>query len=109
MRTHLPHTIRCTLLAAGLLVAMPVAAEGGGPRLGVEADQISVTFGDSAGEGRVMVQGCKGCPLHLTADAGTVFSANGAAIDRKQARNHSGQAGAVVYDRDTKHVIKINW
>lgn len=106
---HLRHVLGHLLLVTGISTALPAAAESEGQHVGIEANQISVSFGGEAGGGKVRVEGCRQCPLELSVDSGTKFNFNGAATDRKQAKIRSGQAGTVVYEQESKHVIEIHW
>ncbi len=107
-RNHANHLLGRLLFVTGIGIALPAAAETGVPQVGMEADQISLSFNGEAG-GKVLAQGCKACPLELRFDASTQFYLYGAMIGRGQAKSHSGQAGTVNYDPEHKRVIEIRW
>jgi len=91
--THQAHAI-------GKIIAQSEAAE---------ADEIIIEFEDNKTIGVAQVMGCPKCPLELQINNRTGFYNNGEALEREQIRQLSGRSGTVIYDGDSKRVIRIRW
>jgi hypothetical protein len=74
-----------------------------------EADHIHIILDDNKMTGTVLVSGCTKCPLELGLKASSKLFYKNKTVSRKRVSKVSGKAGTVIFDEDTKKVIKVNW
>lgn len=74
-----------------------------------EADHIHVVLDDNKMTGTVLVSGCEKCPMELGLKASSKLFYKNKTVSRKRVSQVTGKAGTVIFDGDTKKVIKINW
>jgi len=96
-----------TVLANGLLIALPASAEYIAQEEAAEAETIAVHL--SKNSGTVSVTGCTACPLELIVDSGTRFYVKEKEVHGDQIGKHSGQPGTVLYSKDKTRAFSIRW
>lgn len=80
------------------------------PEASVEANQVTLSLNrGKGGGGTLSAVGCTGCPLYFELDSTTLFTLNGEPISLVEASVLSGTAGAVIFDRDTRHLRRVLW
>lgn len=105
----------CTLFAAcGWLGAACIAAAEQLPALppeaSVEANQVTLSLNRGEGNrGTLSAVGCLGCPLYFGFDHTTLFMLEGEPISLLEANAMSGTAGAVIFERDTRRLLRVVW
>ncbi|MEN9728532.1 MAG: hypothetical protein RL434_2898 [Pseudomonadota bacterium] len=103
------------LLAAGLSLTCGLGhakqpAPDVEPEASVEANQVTLSLDRGKGvRGTLSAAGCTGCPLYFDLDAAVLLLHAGQPISALEAAALSGNAGTVIFTRDTRKLLRVLW
>ncbi len=106
---------RALILSAGLSLACGTGAAeqpvpGVVPEASVEANQVTLSLDrGKGGRGTLSAVGCDGCPLYFDLDAEVLLLHAGQPIAALEAVALSGNAGTVIFTRDTRELLRVLW
>ena len=102
------HHVNLLLLSLCLLFASPVFANTAKSEA-IEAGSVSLTVGKDGVSGTVTVQQCARCPLLLSFSGDSKFKVSGKKVSLKSGLKQNGKPGTVIFNTDSKHVLKVSW